>query len=58
MKKPQSGWSAPGFEPETSWMRVLCITTEPARPVRKYCMSTFGEFLVNAIFGSLLNISS
>ena len=30
-KKPQSGWSAPGFEPGTSQMRVSCITTEPPR---------------------------
>ena len=27
-KKPQSGWSAPGFEPGTSRMRVSCIITE------------------------------
>ena len=32
-KKPQSGWSAPGFEPGTSRMRVSCVTTEPARSV-------------------------
>ena len=30
-KKPQSGWSAPGFEPGTSRMRVSCVTTEPPR---------------------------
>ena len=32
-KKPQSGWSAPGFEPGTSRMRVSCVTTEPPRSV-------------------------
>ena len=32
-KKPQSGWSAPGFEPGTSRMRVSCVTTEPSRSV-------------------------
>ena len=32
-KNPQSGWSAPGFEPGTSRMRVSCITTEPPRSV-------------------------
>ena len=31
--KPQSGWSAPGFEPGTSRMRVSCVTTEPPRSV-------------------------
>ena len=30
---PQSGWSAPGFEPGTSRMRVSCVTTEPPRSV-------------------------
>ena len=30
-KKPQLGWSAPGFEPGTSRMRVSCVTTEPPR---------------------------
>ena len=33
MKKPQSVWSAPGFEPATSRMRVSCVTTEPPRSV-------------------------
>ena len=33
-KKPQSGWSAPGFEPGTSRMRVPCVATEPPRSVR------------------------
>ena len=32
-KKPQSGCSAPGFEPEISRMRVLCVTTESPRSV-------------------------
>ena len=32
-KKPQSGWSAPGFEPGTSRMWVLCVTTERPRSV-------------------------
>ena len=32
-KKPQSGWSAPGFEPGTSRMRVSCFTMEPPRSV-------------------------
>ena len=32
-KKPQSGWSAPGFEPGTSRMRVSCVSTEPPRSV-------------------------
>ena len=32
-KKPQSGWSAPGFEPGTSRMRVSSVTTEPPRSV-------------------------
>ena len=32
-KKSQSGWSAPGFEPGTSRMRVLCVTMEPPRSV-------------------------
>ena len=32
-KKSQSGWSAPGFEPGTSRMRVSCVTTEPPRSV-------------------------
>ena len=31
--KPQSGWSAPGFEPGTPRMRVSCVTTEPPRSV-------------------------
>ena len=35
-KKPQSGWSAPGFEPGTSRMRVSCVTTEPPRSVFIY----------------------
>ena len=33
-KKPQSGWSAPGFERGTSWMRVSCVTMEPPRSVK------------------------
>ena len=32
-KKPQSGWSAPGFEPGTSLMRGTCVTTKPPRSV-------------------------
>ena len=32
-KEPQSGWSAPGFEPGTSRMRVSCVTTEPHHSV-------------------------
>ena len=32
-KKPQSGWSAPGFEPGTSRMWVSCVTTGPPRSV-------------------------
>ena len=32
-KNPQSGWSAPGFKPGTSRMRVSCVTTEPPRSV-------------------------
>ena len=32
-KKTQSGWSAPGFEPGTSRMRVSCVTMEPPRSV-------------------------
>ena len=36
-KKPQSGWSAPGFEPGTSRMRVSCVTTEPPCSVVLYC---------------------
>ena len=32
-EKPQSGWSAPGFVPGTSRMRVSCVTTEPPRSV-------------------------
>ena len=35
-KKPQSGWSAPGFEPGTSRMRVSCVTTDPPRSVNFY----------------------
>ena len=31
--KNVSGWSAPGFEPETSRMRVSCVTTEPPRSI-------------------------
>ena len=33
-KKPQSGWSASGFEPGISRMRVSCVTTEPPRSVK------------------------
>ena len=33
-EKTQSGWSAPGFEPGTSRMRVSCVTTEPTRSVK------------------------
>ena len=32
-EKPQLGWSAPGFEPGASRMRVSCVTTEPPRSV-------------------------
>ena len=32
-RKPQSGWSAPGFESGTSRMRVSCVTMEPPRSV-------------------------
>ena len=32
-KNPQSGLSAPGFEPGTSRMRVCCVTTDPPRSV-------------------------
>ena len=41
-KKPQSGWSAPGFEPGTSRMRVSCGTTEPPRSVRNLLFFNVG----------------
>ena len=34
-KNHQSGWSAPGFEPWISRMRVSCVTTDPPRSVRE-----------------------
>ena len=40
-QKAQSGWSAPGFEPGTSRMRVSCVTTEPPRSVTLFCFSCF-----------------
>ena len=38
-KKPRLGWSAPGFEPGTSRMRVSCVTTELPRSVRYICLA-------------------
>ena len=35
-QKNQSGWSAPGFEPGTSRMRVSCVTTETTRSVTAF----------------------
>ena len=35
LKKPQPGWSASGFEPGTSRMRVSCVITERTRSVIK-----------------------
>ena len=40
-KKPQSAWSAPGFEPGTSRMRVSRVTTEPPRSVKIYILLCF-----------------
>ena len=42
-ENPQSGWSAPGFEPRTSRMRVSCVTTEPPRSVLCYSMRRFNQ---------------
>ena len=44
-KKPQSGWSAPGFEPGTSRMRVSCVTTAPPRSVKNYCFNNETHFI-------------
>ena len=33
-KKPQSGWSAPGFEPGNPRIRVSYVTTEPPRSIQ------------------------
>ena len=46
-KKPQSGWSAPGFEPGTSRMRVSCVTTEPRH---SFCRHSFFLIPLNMIF--------
>ena len=44
-KKPQSGWSAPGFEPRTSRMWVLCVTTEPPRSVSSFLFHIFYDLI-------------
>ena len=40
-KKTQSGWSAPGFEPGASRMRVSCVTTEPPRSILLFLLLSY-----------------
>ena len=59
-KKPQSGWSAPGFEARTSRMLVSCVTMEPPRSLVKdffirYYLETLQHLghIASRIFGCI-----